>query len=228
MPCILSKVRLMNLRKLRLFARKYDDILTVIGAIIIFGTFLVKEVYRERDKDIESTLHTAQSVFTMRDELQRSLILSDRIIHKLDGMGQMAALQRGTLAQPVSVDELEAEDTKQGLELMKNWNAHVVALEMEMEDKNVHCASDLDKKFDEATKQLGTDVQGARKAMNGIEDELMSCQQTILGAAKTKQKDAHWWEEFWWYWSMVLFSVGWGLTLVGKLAKDEKISGLAG
>jgi hypothetical protein len=49
------------------------------------------------------------------------------------------------------------------------------------------------------------------------------CEVKILGAAKSAEISAHGDSEFWTEFGYVLFVVGWGLTLLGKLAKKPSI-----
>jgi hypothetical protein len=42
------------------WARKHDRLLTVIGALVIFLTFTTKEFYRDRAKELGSSIATAQ------------------------------------------------------------------------------------------------------------------------------------------------------------------------
>ena len=75
---------------------------------------------------------------------------------------------------------------------MKRWKDHVVDLEKDLHDPEVHCASDNSKRAEGAEHKSGRDASTAEIAQEDLGEYLEMCQTEILSSAKTKQEDAHW------------------------------------
>ena len=54
----------------RNFLRRHSRILTVLGALIVFVTFVVKEGLRDRGKDLLASVESAQTTFVMRSDVE--------------------------------------------------------------------------------------------------------------------------------------------------------------
>jgi hypothetical protein len=57
-----------SMGQLRRFTRKHDRLLSVIGAIIIFITFLVREAIRDDLKELVNSIDAAEGVFMIRSD----------------------------------------------------------------------------------------------------------------------------------------------------------------
>jgi hypothetical protein len=61
------------------FLRKHNRILTFVGALVVFLTFVIKEGLREHLKDLVEALGSAQNIFRIRNENAEMLGLLERI-----------------------------------------------------------------------------------------------------------------------------------------------------
>jgi hypothetical protein len=61
----------MNRQRLKTFFRRHNQWLTIIGALIVFLTFVVNDILRERLKDMASSIANAQDVLSIRTDIQR-------------------------------------------------------------------------------------------------------------------------------------------------------------
>lgn len=85
----------MNNSRLREYLRRHHQWLTLIGALIVFLTFLVNDVLRERLKEMASSIAYAQDVLSIRTDIQRlrdwtrsnQELLINQIRFELAGLG---------------------------------------------------------------------------------------------------------------------------------------------
>ena len=57
-------------RKLNRFLHRQKQLLTVIGALIVFLTFIVNEVLRERLRDVATSITSAQNLLAIHDDIR--------------------------------------------------------------------------------------------------------------------------------------------------------------
>jgi hypothetical protein len=50
------------------FVRKHDRLLSILGTIIVFATFMIREGYREDLKDLASSIAEAQTMYTVQKQ----------------------------------------------------------------------------------------------------------------------------------------------------------------
>ena len=46
---------------------KHPELITVLGGLILFATFLVKDILREQEKDVVNAIDSAESIYLIRD-----------------------------------------------------------------------------------------------------------------------------------------------------------------
>lgn len=213
------------------WARRRDEILTVVGALVIFCAFLAKEVFGDRARTAGESLEVA----AMNYQTQTELIVIDDTAHRIE----------------LAVDEVKdtVEHSPSSLKKDREWlkaavNNLIFVLGGQINslkqlraklpyDQDRGCSNeridDLDALVEKATQMNGegNDPEGAEILLGGKYDQqIKPCALAVLAAASQVWEDAEknkFWTTHLSYW---FFAIGWGLTLLGKLARKESIEGI--
>jgi hypothetical protein len=73
-----------SMRQLKRFIHKYDRLLSVLGALIIFLTFLAREGFRDELKELVDSIDAAQSVFLIRSDNRD---IAEQVAHLQESLG---------------------------------------------------------------------------------------------------------------------------------------------
>ncbi len=80
------------------FFRKHRQLVTFAGAAIVFGTFIVNEIFRDRYKDLVGSIANAQNVFLIRNQysgLPAQLeSVEQKIVGEIDTLGWTLGVYR--------------------------------------------------------------------------------------------------------------------------------------
>jgi hypothetical protein len=225
----------------RNYVSRHSRLLIFVGALIVFVTFLVKEGLRERLKDLVDSIDTAQSVFVAERENQQ---MSQRLaeIYRIsvvsyDNMHNPAP-QPGE-AYPITIATIMshyqgAYDAEQRLE--SELNAVDRLLEKMPTDQNrekklndVQTQFKAVQKNDEgfrntpsphSTSELKENLNSAVSLEHQAWDTETAIQNLSLSILKdsgeVKKRDETYFKIATWG-SYLLYCLGWGLGLIGKL-----------
>lgn len=97
-------------RQLRSYVRAHDRLLTFVGALIVFTTFIVKDGLRDRLKDLDDSIERAETVFAQRTdigEVIRTLAEMQTSLNKmnLDRAGSKPQLTSRSMPSPAVLRE---------------------------------------------------------------------------------------------------------------------------
>jgi len=233
----------------RNYVSRHSRLLIFVGALIVFVTFLVKEGLRERLKDLVDSIDTAQSVFVAERENQQ---MSQRLaeIYRIsvvsyDNMHNPAP-QPGE-AYPITIATIMshyqgAYDAEQRLE--SELNAVDRLLEKLPTDQNRDKKlNDLQTQFkavqktDEdfrntpsprSTSELKENLNSAVSLEHQAWDTETAIQNLSLSilkdSAEVKKRDETYFKIATWG-SYLLYCLGWGLGLIGKLFGLDGLGG---
>jgi len=204
------------IKKALRWAKKYDHLLTIVGAIIIFLTFLAKEVFRDEATELHNSIEVVQTNHVVEGELLTIETLTGEIKDELTGANKdLDSKQRKVRA---SVDWMRAQainlrtlDTK-----LPRDEDHGCS-----EENLLNITTTVGK-----LSEMGTDE--ALEEIPRDEEKVLECEQNMVHTALVIEWDSAQSAERWKIFEYALFGIGWSLTLLGKLAKRESISGLPG
>jgi len=233
----------------RTFVSRHSKLLIFVGALIVFVTYLVKEGLRERLKDLVDSVDKAQSAFVAERENQQ---LSQRLA-EIYRVGIISYDNMHTPAPPpgqpypITISTIMshyqgAYDTEQRLE--NEWNAVDRLLEKMPKDQNrekqlnvlqtqLKAVQKADEDFrntqsprspSELKENLNAAVSLEHQAWD-TETAIQNFALSILkDSAEIKKRDETYFKIATWS-SYLLYCLGWGLGLVGKLFGLDGLGG---
>jgi hypothetical protein len=213
------------------WARRKDQLLTVVGALVIFCAFLAKEVYGDRALRAGESLEVA----AMNYQTQSELIVIDDTAHRIE----LAVDEEKDMAEhsPSSFkkDRARLKDAVDNLIFVLGGQVNILKqLRSKLpHDQDRGCSDErianLDALVEKAAQMNGedNDPEGAEIFLGGKnEQQIKPCALAIFAAASQVWEDAEK-RKFWTtHLSYSFFAIGWGLALLGKLAKKEEIAGI--
>lgn len=234
-------------RRIRKWMHQHERALALIGAAIVFGTFIIKDAFKEQIGDLVSSIDKAQNVFLLRNDMSE-------IRNQIQAVQVMESQRPYMIGGTVKVDPsiLSVRFTIQ-LNLARSDHDHsktaIAACEqlldklpktIQMQDesalKEVNAAlQDMEEQFTESYKLYTgapIDTLAAARISQKIQDDEILLQvrmsalvEKILKQAQdtntVNQRD---YEVATWV-SWFLYALGWGLGLVSRLAGVEGIGG---
>jgi Rad3-related DNA helicase len=213
------------------WARRKDQLLTVVGALVIFCAFLAKEVYGDRARRAGESLEVAAMNYQTQSEL---IVINDtahRIELAVDEVRDMAEHSPSSFKK----DRARLKDAVDNLIFVLGGQVNILKqLRSKLpHDQDRGCSDErianLDALVEKAAQMNGedNDPEGAEIFLGGKnEQQIKPCAVAVFAAASQVWEDAEkrkFWTTHLSYW---FFAIGWGLTLLGKLAKKEEIAGI--
>jgi hypothetical protein len=221
------------------FLARHNRVLILLGQLIVFTTFIVREGVRENLKDFVDSLDSAQGIFMLQRE--NSAVST----HLTEIYRAVSATYTNVLSPPpggipqldlLSV-ELHFQDASDSIQRLKDeLGAAQRLLERVPHSKQEEEAlTQFGVRYNEASKHLGeyvlpgsaTPMSDLQKSFNSalaieheiwnVETELITFMESILRESlDVKAKDERYFEIATWS-SYGLYTLGWGLALFGKL-----------
>jgi hypothetical protein len=79
--------------RLKIFFGKHRRLVTFIGALIVFVTFVIKDGLREQLKDLVSSIDSAESVFAIRNDTATTAMWLQRLQEQVDWIAEKIKLK---------------------------------------------------------------------------------------------------------------------------------------
>ena len=189
-----------------------DRFLTLLGSLIIFVTFIVKEGIGENLKDLVSSIETAQNVFAIREAIVYSADKTSQSSAPTlqDVKGRIEALRKQAMA---TLDG--GEDLAQAV-----GRDYVLFMEQQLNETAVEFS-----KISEGAnslKESGRQTPAAAKALNDraskAAEKAQEARTSVVVKARTlRDRKKYYYCEAKWA-SYILFTFGWILTIYGQLS----------
>ena len=225
------KHSLRNRFKLRGFFRRHNKVLTIKGAIIVFLTFSVKEELRDKAREWGESLRTGEESYFMQRQLAAMTVELSQI-HMQTGVAAKrllgvspADLSQGTFNDRITLDAAQLEalvmrersllfSMKELPDKERRPDAKAVgelvdtAADEAQKLTNIHGGPGIEDSPD--LKAVEAKMAGLQKDANDLGSKVILevTEQRIAFDEEYESLDAL---------SYVLYVVGWGLALVGKL-----------
>ncbi len=221
----------------RRFVRSHDKILTVVGALIVFMTFLVREGLREMYKESSASLETGINAYEIQCQLgdmaqvlasvQAQTDISWRRLYGVD----TSNINRASLTDRINADKVRLAS------MMRRLGSLAHALVEAPYEERIPIGKQLGNLLEqvEAQNALISRVSPDEKASDKLDaietktkelqekSETLSDKAISLGlqysTSFSEARDVA--DEF----SYILYALGWGLTLIGKLFGNGPVAG---
>jgi hypothetical protein len=212
-------------RRLQRWAlHRRDRFLTLLGSLIIFATFVVKEGVGENQKDLVSSIAMAQQSFILRGDIasgtsgirrnlaasqmtadQSSMMLANINIWNSDAIG-IAAVCADLADSLPDKQQFKARSEKITHESDDIWKSFSTSIENSSQTQSVPFGSAIRSMFSRSFKN----AEAAEELRRSI----------VESATRLKeQREAHYNMAKWI--SYALFTFGWGLTFYGQLSGKD-------
>jgi hypothetical protein len=196
---------------LRRFFGRHGRILTLLGALIVFLTFVVKDGLREHLKDAASSISAANDVFAIREDNMGTRLELEELKKDLDGnaTGQswsdirivQAKCRRMYYALGAVAYLVKAADDKEDTPTIRSLDQELTKIRFDSLALNMSAST---------VGTLGQSASALELRMAKFEDDVVE-----RARLKLQQRQALY--DSWTWISYVLYTIGWGLGLVGKL-----------
>jgi hypothetical protein len=240
--------------KPRSFMKRHSRLISFLGALIVFITFIVKEGLADRWKEDASTLNAAEAAYSIRNDLAHILVNVTRPRFENDIESRVSILDFPHSDHSVETDvkfrEFATQVLKVGMEMNtpRDQIAKIGDLlerfphERADEDELIHCREIYKTQmetFSALKKLLGIVMDwGADPPTEQSEKEALQrastlfvlrfdlialnlridkLQTKVLAEAETTRKRNETWATRAWWIAAVLYTLGWGLAVVGRL-----------
>lgn len=238
-PAKASNEQVERSHKLLKFVRRHRRMLTFIGALIVFSTFLTKEALREQLKDLIDSEKAAQQTSLSEVELSEANASYARIEQKIDAVRQLIIGNVAPADVPGSYDDVLAlihgriERSEVFIRSMKRLQQELpknAGLESGIEAAQV--LTDNTKELYETCKKAGAYMYADPTVYGGhrlapIKEAVTSSQKmkefvaSVMGmmvehSEQVRARHEHRLSIYSWM-SYGLYTLGWGLGLVGRL-----------
>jgi hypothetical protein len=197
---------------LKRFMRNRNRLLTYVGAFIVFGTFVVKDGLREHLRDAAGSISAASNVFAIReDNIETRLELAD--LKK--NLADKDAANR-------SWSDVRVVQTK-SQQMYYSLGAVAYLIETTHDEEDVPRITVLDQELTKIRfgsldlNMSPSTVSALSLSASALELQLAQFEDEVMQHARLKlQRKQELYDIFTWV-SYVLYAIGWGLGLVGKL-----------
>jgi hypothetical protein len=244
-------------RGFRAFVEKHDALFTTVGALIVFLGFFVKEGVKEKIKDLSASITSASEFYKVNDSLNlvsqqnlhtQGLVMSAyREVRKQTGHVRFSADDQveAQLDLTSEVENLEArfsiaEELFNSLETRPPWlereHSELAKLFVPEEELTEATSIAFSQLFDEKTTSDPdkdahrlSDLLGKMTSMHTYYDTYLPhfadhVRQASVQQRKEREKELN----FATYATYGLFTLGWGLGLIGKVLKLPALGGGGG
>jgi hypothetical protein len=224
----------MEVNPMKTFVRTHERLLTLLGASIVFFTFLTKDALRENLKDLTNSIEQTQNAFLERRDTK---FLTDRINHvkkilnvvyfdKLRDKGETAELSAIADAQGEMDDRIfrsltTLANARSIVEQLSSRNSQEETRRLLIRlarSTRSSCVTDTDE-------DVVYDMKGCTKKVASLRSRLESFVESILDDARLKRRQYGRASEVFGWISLFLYIVGWGLGFIGKVYGIETTAG---
>jgi len=213
--------------RVRKWAQRHDRLLTVLGALLIFATFLVKDIYSEKAKTLEASIQSAKRDFDEADVTSAIFDLIDRVRFTVNSIELDIQKPKNVGPRPTAEARRGAIEGRLG-EFRGHLN-NMMRLEEKLPKGLDHgCSKDemakLEANLDAIANMLrDNDSHGAEERLPMAKVRIKQCEKKLITTSEAIRDNAERWSTFWTRFGYILFGIGWTLTLLGKLSKNEGI-----
>jgi hypothetical protein len=232
--------------RVKSFLQKRDKLLTVIGAFIVFATFLLKEGAKEHLKEVADSRAAVENTYISSETLrysadvQLSYEIRDAINTLPEGTWNLTGEKQDRahlellskllplVPKYISSTEYELRELATivqkldepygvGIGVIREWK-QLQALEA-LYDKMPHLAPQelLDKKNENEATEVLRQAREAYPALIEFTNDIGPMRRAVLTESAREKKQAEDWYR-WSKWASYLFyTIGWGLGLIGKI-----------
>jgi hypothetical protein len=208
------------------WAKKRDEFLTILGALIIFAAFLARDMYGDKAREVHDSLTTGAANFLLESNLVSVSGILRETRWSVEEVQQDLEHTKVSLKQ--GRDQIK-DQTRALLILFRGHIGNLAILRMNIpRDQDRGCSQEhidslvnLVEKADKLNDE-DDDPESAQALLAGkFEQEVSPCEKQVLDAASRAYDVAREKKETAENLSYLCFGAGWMLTLVGKLAKIE-------
>jgi hypothetical protein len=234
--------------QIKRFLKRRDRLLTVVGAIIVFVTFIIREGAREHLKEVADLLGGAQSTYTLLDNIAYAttndmssesfgfITTLNDMLPTLQhanwdeieiAMRQLLFKSQSIFPRFLSISDFRLQQLSSLTEVLKNGQT----LELRV-SKQLKRVEELQTDFAKMPRLTPTDIadQKNKKAAATMEqfiaamptleeflNELVPLQNDVVSEARKEKEGAERWYTRCTWASYFLYTLGWGLGLIGKV-----------
>jgi hypothetical protein len=226
--------------RLKIFLGQHRRLMTFTGALIVFVTFVLKDGLREQLKDLVSSIDSAESVFAIRNDTATTAMWLQRIQEQVDWVAEKIKL-KGTSYSGDMVERMHSS-----LEIMNEvYESLAVSLDnISQLLEKVPGQKENEKKHREIEERL-RNLREQREALLVVvtrepmsilwriapllnetqkaSDDTRQLARDVLAEATKKRKERENIVNATTWASYVLYTLGWGLGLVGRVYGAEEI-----
>lgn len=234
-----------DIGRLRKFATRHEMALTILGAFIVFLGFVIKEGYQEQNRELASAVGAASNIFAIRNELQQVDLQLRALRANEKDYGEISSLSGHKAPRIEDVEGLIVLESR-ALVIHEAAFKSAEDLYQKLPDKSKdlvdveRSASEAIRKLDAANKQHRDFLERIRKEAGkgkpdpkalylldglvrfvdiGAAGDVNLFGEFTLSHAEFVHTVAELNAAFATKGSYVLFALGWGLGLMGKLLK---------
>jgi hypothetical protein len=232
--------------------KRHSRIATFVGTFIVFATFVVKDIFQERAKDLNDALASAQSSYTLlgrfdqEDVTLRNLGIAFTLIEekvmpatvpKVSFKGVSPILQAATNLsefQRARIENLRTLLEKFPIGTRNQAVLEIITREMNDYDRRRANVESMEERYEgrsaikdlsELKANIGEGVADLSQAERHLDYGVSSFCKTILEAAHNEQLKREKAYRNWIHFSYGLYCLGWTLGLLGKIYGVDATSG---
>jgi hypothetical protein len=205
------------------WVKKHDRLLIIIGALVIFATFLVKDIYHDKAADLRSAIEAGEQAYLLT---MRITNIEEGIEQSNETLKLIYAVVKDHEVPPGLADAFKGRQATKRIQNVRALLFAAQKLESLLNKKpEAQCVEKMVNELgDIQVKYVTHEAEYSERLLSGATFANM-CAASVVKEARVVEQNSEWWSGFWTYMSYGLFGFGWLLTLIGKLVKDEKIEG---
>jgi len=227
------------------FVQRYGRVITFLGALIVFSTFVVKEGIREQLRSTSESVNTAQSIFLVRSDMNELSIYMAYLNTRIGALNSGGTSSNSKITGPTlstmrdNVDLMLANRQRAGasrdnlarmfakLEFKENTKSKLDLVNSKVEELNAKAdvvnsrAIELNNSRSEDVSKINWIILKATEVSAGYTsnrfDTVEPLQKEMIDAAERRSKKYEHLYSQATRLSYVLYALGWGLGLLGRI-----------
>jgi len=202
------------------FTSRHRRLLPLVGAIVIFATFIIKEGVRDHLKELAETVDSAQSIFLIRKD-------NIRTVHMLRSMQSLQRLSK----PPISfIETLEQDLLNDEQDIFEHGDINYSVIRKLPDNSKLY---EENRRILKATEEINMDrggdsdrqyqerLKNAAAKSFALSDMASNLTTKVISAASERAESAkRWYDRFTWT-SYVFYTIGWSLAFLGKAVGVE-------
>jgi hypothetical protein len=212
------------------FFEKYGNALTILAAFVVFGTFIVKDVFREALREQTASINSAKTAFLIRGDIAQLRVALSSVEDNLNAQvnyGSDPELRKQSEILRFGASRKEASNIL-GLasELLSKAPNEALAVEIENMRADIQKRSEpnyispFQTLFDK--KSTAIDIGKELDEFSLIAQAQTLADKALAGLVAVNDRSEHSYRLYTRA-SWVLYSLGWGLAIVVKLSSGGKM-----